>query len=148
MAFMEEPMYRDIYEKYNDGKMESDEFEEWRLKTIYDRIHDSEREKLMYFALTCKQHTLFVSMPSDTKEQEMFLGYKWCDRKKMEGILETNDGLLFSKRKLNEDGYLASMIWRTFDGIEYIAPKLKQYSFFANMSDMLEFLSRDIKNIN
>ncbi len=139
MAFMEEPMYRDMNEKYNDGKMESDEFEEWRLKTIYDRIHDSEREKLMYFALTCKQHTLFVSMPSDTKEQEMFLGYKWCDRKKMEGILETNDGLLFSKRKLNEDGYLASMIWRTFDGIEYIAPKLKQYSFFANMSDMLDF---------
>lgn len=139
MAFMEEPMYRDMNEKYNDGKMESDEFEEWRLKTIYDRIHDSEREKLMYFALTCKQHTLFVSMPSDTKELEMFLGYKWCDRKKMEGILETNDGLLFSKRKLNEDGYLASMIWRTFDGIEYIAPKLKQYSFFANMSDMLDF---------
>lgn len=139
MAFMEEPTYRDMNEKYNDGKMESDEFEEWRLKTIYDRIHDSEREKLMYFALTCKQHTLFVSMPSDTKEQEMFLGYKWCDRKKMEGILETNDGLLFSKRKLNEDGYLASMIWRTFDGIEYIAPKLKQYSFFANMSDMLDF---------
>ena len=139
MAFMEEPMYRDMNEKYNDGKMESDEFEEWRLKTIYDRIHDSEREKLMYFALTCKQHTLFVSMPSDTKEQEMFLGYKWCDRKKMEGILETNDGLLFSKRKLNEDGYLASMIWRTFDGIEYIAPKLKQYSFFANMSDVLDF---------
>lgn len=139
MAFMEEPMYRDMNEKYNDGKMESDEFEEWRLKTIYDRIHDSEREKLMYFALTCKQHTLFVSMPSDTKEQEMFLGYRWCDRKKMEGILETNDGLLFSKRKLNEDGYLASMIWRTFDGIEYIAPKLKQYSFFANMSDMLDF---------
>lgn len=139
MAFMEEPMYRDMNEKYNDGKMEPDEFEEWRLKTIYDRIHDSEREKLMYFALTCKQHTLFVSMPSDTKEQEMFLGYKWCDRKKMEGILETNDGLLFSKRKLNEDGYLASMIWRTFDGIEYIAPKLKQYSFFANMSDMLDF---------
>ena len=67
------------------------------------------------------------------------MGYKWCDRKKMEGILETNDGLLFSKRKLNEDGYLASMIWRTFDGIEYIAPKLKQYSFFANMSDMLDF---------
>lgn len=139
MAFIEEPMYRDMNEKYNDGKMEPDEFEEWRLKTIYDRIHDSEREKLMYFALTCKQHTLFVSMPSDTKEQEMFLGYKWCDRKKMEGILETNDGLLFSKRKLNEDGYLASMIWRTFDGIEYIAPKLKQYSFFANMSDMLDF---------
>ena len=139
MAFMEEPMYRDMNEKYNDGKMEPDEFEEWRLKTIYDRIHDSEREKLMYFALTCKQHTLFVSMPSDTKEQEMFLGSKWCDRKKMEGILETNDGLLFSKRKLNEDGYLASMIWRTFDGIEYIAPKLKQYSFFANMSDMLDF---------
>lgn len=139
MAFIEEPMYRDMNEKYNDGKMEPDEFEEWRLKTIYDRIHDSEREKLMYFALTCKQHTLFVSMPSDTKEQEIFLGYKWCDRKKMEGILETNDGLLFSKRKLNEDGYLASMIWRTFDGIEYIAPKLKQYSFFANMSDMLDF---------
>lgn len=139
MAFIEEPMYRDMNEKYNDGKMEPDEFEEWRLKTIYDRIHDSEREKLMYFALTCKQHTLFVNMPSDTKEQEMFLGYKWCDRKKMEGILETNDGLLFSKRKLNEDGYLASMIWRTFDGIEYIAPKLKQYSFFANMSDMLDF---------
>ncbi len=57
----------------------------------------------------------------------------------MEGILETNDGLLFSKKQLNEDGYLASMIWRTFNNIEYIAPKLEQYSFFANMSDMLDF---------
>ncbi len=139
MAFMEEPMYRDMNEKYNDGKMELAEFEEWRLRTIFKKIHDLEKEKLMYFALTCKQRTLFVNMPSETKEQERFLGYKWCDRKKMEGILETNDGLLFSKKQLNEDGYLASMIWRTFNNIEYIAPKLEQYSFFANMSDMLDF---------
>lgn len=139
MAFMEEPMYRDMNEKYNDGKMELAEFEEWRLKTIFEKIHDLEKEKLMYFALTYKQRTLFVSMPSETKEQERFLGYRWCDRKKMEGILETSDGLLFSKKQLNEDGYLASMIWRTFNNIEYIAPKLEQYSFFANMSDMLDF---------
>lgn len=139
MAFMEEPMYRDMNEKYNDGKMELAEFEEWRLRTIFEKIHDLEKEKLMYFALTYKQCTLFVSMPSETKEQERFLGYRWCDRKKMEGILETSDGLLFSKKQLNEDGYLASMIWRTFNNIEYIAPKLEQYSFFANMSDMLDF---------
>lgn len=139
MAFMEEPMYRDMNEKYNDGKMELAEFEEWRLRTIFEKIHDLEKEKLMYFALTYKQRTLFVSMPSETKEQERFLGYRWCDRKKMEGILETSDGLLFSKKQLNEDGYLASMIWRTFNNIEYIAPKLEQYSFFANMSDMLDF---------
>ena len=57
----------------------------------------------------------------------------------MEGIQETNDGLLYSKNKLNEDGYLASMIWRTFENQEYIAPKLQEYSFFADMSDMLDF---------
>ena len=85
MAFMEEPMYRDMNEKYNDGKMELAEFEEWRLRTIFEKIHDLEKEKLMYFALTYKQRTLFVSMPSETKEQERFLGYRWCDRKKMEG---------------------------------------------------------------
>lgn len=75
MAFMEEPMYRDMNEKYNDGKMELAEFEEWRLRTIFEKIHDLEKEKLMYFALTYKQRTLFVSMPSETKEQERFLGY-------------------------------------------------------------------------
>lgn len=139
MAFVEESIYRDMSEKYIEGKIEQDEFEDWRLKTIYERIHDAEKEKIKYFALTYKQRTLFVSMPSDTKEQELFLGYKWSDRKKMEGILETNDGLLFSKRELNEDGYLASMIWRTFDDTEYIAPNLQAYSFFANMSDMLDF---------
>ncbi len=62
-------------EKYNDGKMELAEFEEWRLRTIFEKIHDLEKEKLMYFALTCKQRTLFVNMPSEAnKEQERFLG--------------------------------------------------------------------------
>lgn len=139
MVFMEEPAYRDMSEKLIAGKMEEADFDTWRLGAIYEKIDSVEREKIKYFALTYKQRTLFVNMPSDTKEQEMFLGYKWSDRKKMEGILETNEGLLYSKNGLNEDGYLASMIWRTFENDEYIAPKLQNYSFFANMSDMLDF---------
>lgn len=131
--------YRDMEEKLSEEKITEEEFDVWRLKEIYDNIIEIEREKLKYFGLTYKQTTLFVNMPSETKAQELFLGYKWSDRKKMEGIQETNDGLLFSKNKLNEDGYLASMIWRTFENQEYIAPKLQEYSFFANMSDMLDF---------
>lgn len=139
MMFVEEPVYRDMSVKLVEGKIDANEFEDWRLNAVYERIHMVEKEKIKFFALTYKQRTLFVSMPSDTKEQELFLGYKWSDRKKMEGIQETNEGLLYSKSELNADGYLASMIWRTFENIEYIAPKLASYSFFANMSDMLDF---------
>lgn len=137
--FMESTLYRDEEQKVMEKKITQEEFETWRQKQICSNILNVEREKVKYFALVYKQRTLFVNMPSETKAQELFLGYKWSDRKKMEGIQETNDGLLYSKNELNEDGYLASMIWRAFEGKEYIAPKLSKYSFFANMSDMLDF---------
>ena len=60
--------------------------EDKRAQAFFEYAAGIEKEKLYYFALVYKQHTLVVTAPSDNAAQEAFLGYGWSNRKGDEGI--------------------------------------------------------------
>lgn len=121
-------------------KFTKDEFEQWVLNRIYQIILETEKEKIRFFAFAYTQKTLFINMPSDNKMQTKFLGYKWSDRKGMEGIQIINEGgMLYDKGVRNSDSCLAGMIRNAYLGNEIILPDMEEYAFYAPLQDMMDF---------
>ena len=119
-------------------------------------LHDIEKDKLYYFILGHEQagRVLIVNAPSDKKELDQFLGYKWSSAKGREGIKynggETvNDIItpLFDPKDLDNDTKINTAIKRNFIG-ETTDP-LPEYCNYAKLTDMLDFSRTDFnKAIN
>lgn len=112
-------------------------------KAFYDYVLSSEKEKLYYFALIYKQHTLVVTAPSDNAEQETFLGYSWSNRKGDEGIKIKSStpqnacGLLYNV--YDEENSIARFVKDAFLGIYRSECKLQKYVNSYAFKDMIDF---------
>ncbi len=112
---------------------------ERRGKAFYEYALQIEREKLYYFALVHKQHTLVVTAPSDNSEQERFLGYSWSNRKGDEGIKIKSSapqnacGLLYNV--YDEEGSIARSVKDAFLGIY----RSGTYTAAGPLQDMIDF---------
>ena len=124
------------------SKLEKDEQDIILNKMFYDYTFEIEREKIKYFALTYKERTLIINAPKDIKGQEEFLGYKWSNRKRQEGIQITNPGgKLYKNADRRDENNLASLIRKSFYGEEYSIDDLDEYYYYLNTKDMLDFRS-------
>lgn len=69
--------FEDYYDKYQRSKKEYKDFKEFAW--------ESEKEKMMYYALT-NNEVILVQSPKKKAEEELLLGYKFSDRRGQEGI--------------------------------------------------------------
>lgn len=112
---------------------------ERRSRAFYEYSVQIEREKLYYFALVHKQHTLVVTAPSDNSQQEAFLGYSWSNRKGDEGIKikggspQNACGLLYNA--YDEEGSIARSVKDAFLGIY----RSGTYTAAGPLQDMIDF---------
>lgn len=121
-------------------RLTSDEKMKWLNQHFYIFVHSIEQEKLKYFSLVYDQTTLIISSPTDIKGQEKFLGYKWSNRKGMEGIQILNEGgQLYDSTNLKEETTLASLVKDSFFGIQRTVPELSEYYYYNNLKDMIDF---------
>lgn len=113
---------------------------QWYLDEFYKFVHDIEKEKLLYFSFIYKQEVLIINAPKEVKEQERFLGYKWWNRKGMEGIDVTNPGgLLYDASNWLSSNTLSALIRYSYHEQKYEIENLKEFYYYKKYMDMLDF---------
>lgn len=111
-----------------------------RLEKFYDFAFDVEKDKLYYFALVREQRTFVITAPTDNKEQKLFLGYDWSNRKGAEGIIiNTPGGKLYNQKDRFARGTLACAVRNSFARADTILSddlmKYVGYHWFKDMFD-------------
>ena len=121
---------------------------------LIDYLHTIEMDKLYYFMLARTQagKVLIVNAPSDKKDQDQFLGYKWSKAKGREGIQynggnTVNDIItpLFDPKDLDNDTKINTAIKRNFIG--ETTDELPDHCHYAKLTDMLDFSRIDFKKV-
>lgn len=116
----------------------SDEQKQMLSNVFFDWVKRIEENKILVFALTCQQHTLIITAPTDTNEQKRFLGYTSSERRGSEGLKETG-GLLTNVFNRNDEQKLAWLVRKAFDGRQCENDELEKYAKFVQTSSMLEY---------
>ncbi len=119
-------------------------------RRFIDYLHEIEQDKLYHFILAHEQtgKVLIVNAPRANKEQKQFLGYKWSDAKRGEGI-QYNGGetvndiitCLFDPKNLDNSDRINTAIKNNFIGKETDPPP--EYCRYAKLTDMLDFSRKD-----
>lgn len=105
---------------------------------FYAVLKETERAKILAFALTRKQKTVLVKSPTDNDEQERFLGYKFSRRRNSEGLSETGTSLLTNSGNRADKTKVAYVIKNAFAG-DYVLPPGMACTEVAATSDLLDF---------
>lgn len=123
-------------------KLSDDEKMQWYNSKYYEYVHGIEKEKLQYFALVYNQMTLVVTAPDENKEQELFLGYKWSNRKGSEGIQILNPGgLLYDEEIRRTDNKISAVVRESFNKNELGIESIENYYYYLRLQDMIDFTS-------
>ncbi|MGI6222279.1 MAG: N-6 DNA methylase [Prevotella sp.] len=120
----------------------AEEEEKFKFDKFYSNAIAVEKEKLYYFALAYGQHTLVVTSPEDNKEQKVFLGYDWSNRKGDEGIkISHRGGMLYDDENRSAHGTIAHAIRNSFEGANTteIRENREKYVKWYWLIDMLDF---------
>ena len=122
-------------------KCSEEEAKRIRLEKFYDFALDVEKDKLYYFALVREQRTLIITAPSDNKEQKLFLGYDWSNRKGAEGIIiNTPGGKLYNQEDRFARGTLACAVRNSFLGADTIlSDVLTNYAHNATLKNLFDW---------
>lgn len=122
-------------------KCSEEEAKRIRLEKFYDFALDVEKDKLYYFALVREQRTLIITAPSDNKEQKLFLGYDWSNRKGAEGIIiNTPGGKLYNQEDRFARGTLACAVRNSFLGADTIlSDVLMNYAHNATLKNLFDW---------
>lgn len=108
----------------------------------YARAFEVEREKMLYFLLTCKQNIVVVKS-GQKQEEKAFLGYEFSERRGYEGIkplpggtkLFDESGDVLNPQKVNSYIYNAFLEKPTFEIDEAVA----QHVSYGHMSDFFDY---------
>ena len=144
-------LYREAFDKTPDakklissksyGKLNDIEKQAAYLDKFYSYLFEIEREKILYFSLINDQKTVIINSPNDNKEQKIFLGYDWSNRKGNEGIQITNPGgKMYCEHNRVESGTLASAIRESFLEESIILNEdQEKYSSIIETKNMIDF---------
>lgn len=119
--------------------------EDEQIKEINRRFYafakNVEQEKLFYFALLYRQHTLIITAPADNEEQKEFLGYDWSNRKGAEGIrILSPGGNLYNDADRTAEGTLAYAIRQSFtETLPELNESNSAFADIAKTADMLDY---------
>ena len=144
-------LFKDSAEIILRGQIISGDIEEEILNGYLKRtgktiaaLNETDREKIICYALTYKQTTLIISAPDKNDEQEKFLGYGWSNAKGREGIVhKKRGGLLFDNDNRAAENTLAAVIRAAFNGEQIQIPALEKFYRYATLADLLDFDADD-----
>lgn len=105
---------------------------------FYAALKETERAKLLAFALTRKQKTVLVKSPTDNDEQERFLGYKFSKRRNSEGLSETGTSQLTNGHDRADKTKISYAIKNAFAD-DYVLPDGMNHVSVVNTADMFDF---------
>ena len=105
---------------------------------FYAALKETERAKILAFALTHKQKTVLVKSPTDNDKQERFLGYKFSKRRNSEGLSETGTSQLSNSHDRADKTKIAYAIKNAFAD-DYVLPDGMKHVAVVNTADMLDF---------
>lgn len=110
-------------------------------KLFFDKYHSIERDKLLIFSMIYDQTTLLIDSPSETKDQEHFLGYKWSKRRGQEGMLSLPCGSkLYSNENRKDADKLAYLVQSTFsDNTALMPDELSTYYTITPTKNLIDF---------
>ena len=122
-------------------KATAEEKEQIRLAKFYDYAIGVERDKLYYFTLVWQKQTLVITAPTDNKEQKIFLGYDWSNRKGAEGIIINKPGgQLYNEKDRFGRGTLACAIRNSYCNATTSLPEeVAKFTSNYRMTDMIDF---------
>lgn len=112
------------------------------LNKFFEYAFTIERDKLYYFTLVHSQKTLVISAPTDNKDQKVFLGYDWSNRKGAEGIIiNKKGGQLYDDENRFASNTLASCIRFAYYGdVDVELPEeIQKYAKTYWLKDMMDF---------
>lgn len=147
----------EIYKAYKNKVKLTKRSEEDRNKEFFDKIIDIEKEKLLYFVITCSQQVVLVKSGEKKIEKE-FLGYEFSTRKWSEGIhsmqrwkLIDECTKLFDPETSDNPEKASTYIYDSFENKSdrEISKELGNHIFRAQLSDLITFDRSDFeKNIS
>lgn len=122
-------------------KQSKEEQQKWLNQKFYDYAFSIEQDKLFYYSLVYNQDTLIIAGPDVIKDQEKFLGYRWCKRKGQEGIQIINaGGCLYNASNRSDNNSIAGLIRNAFtDEDQFDVEELESYYYRLRLQDMLDF---------
>ncbi len=139
-AFLISTEYANKIKQKTFSKLSDAEKQEWINHHFYEFAEKCEKEKVFYFALIYKQKVMVLTAPSENKEQERFLGYKWSNRKGQEGIKILNiGGLLYDNNSRDGHDNVAELVRNSFIDEQINAPSLQEYYSYLKLKDMIDF---------
>jgi len=106
----------DIYKEYKNNIKAKTE------KDFWDKLIETEKEKLFYFILTYPQKIVLIKT-GEKEDEKHFLGYKYSDRRETQGILPMQIGKsieectdLFDNENFENPQKASSYIFQAFNG--------------------------------
>ena len=139
-SFLNSSDYANKIKQKTFAKMTKEDKQEWINQHFYDYVEKCEREKVFYFAFIYKQRVMVLTAPSENKEQEKFLGYKWSNRKGQEGIqILKLGGLLYDVDDREGHDNVAELVRESFRNEQIDAPSVQEYYCYLKLKDMIDF---------
>jgi len=111
---------------------------------LYKSAFEIEREKLLYFLLTCEQNIVLVKS-GQKKDEKAFLGYEFSERRGYEGIKRLPCGtLMFDEDGAQNPQKVNSYIYNAFLGksAAEVDEALVKYVSYGHMSGLFEYGTR------
>ncbi len=139
-SFIQSPEYQNKIKQKSFDRLSNEQKLAWFNEHFYETVFAIEKEKLTYYALVYNQTTLIIVAPTDNKEQENFLGYKWSDRKGQEGIqIITPGGKLYNSSDRYAEGTSAALVRNSFYEEKSDAEDIQDIFYYLHLHDMIDF---------
>ena len=130
--------------------MTATELCQMELVAFANFVRNQEAHRLVDFALTRSQSTVYVKAPTGGKAQEAFLGYAFSARRGQEGLSAINpnahgqvDGLLYNEQAPHDPDRVAGVIHAAFNGVFEVPQTLSSTTRIVNLASLVKFDRKD-----
>jgi type I restriction enzyme M protein len=126
--------------------MTADQLSAQQQSEFVQFIREQEAARLLDFALTRSQSTVFVKAPAGNDEQAAFLGYQFSSRRGQEGLTPVNpnssgqvDGLLYNETTPHDPNRVSGVLHAAFGGSFVVPPSLSATTQIVNLASLIKF---------
>jgi hypothetical protein len=109
-------------------------------------VREQEAVRLLDFALTRSQRSVFVKAPSGNDEEASFLGYKFSERRGYEGLIKINpnaedqvDGALYNEQAPHDPDRVSGVLHAAFGGTFRVPATLSGTTQIVDLASLIKF---------
>lgn len=132
--------------KKQTGTMTEQQLEAHEQAEFVQFVREQEFARLLDFALTRPQTTVFVKAPAGNDDQAAFLGYQFSSRRGQEGLSPVNpnsagqvDGLLYNEARPHDPTRVSGVLHAAFSGSFVVPQSLSATTQIVNLASLIKF---------